>query len=197
VRRQTSQCDENGYRAIYLSVAYKWTGSNRVSNVLGIKLSGGALLGRIGEARMVGLSGSANALTLLLALAGCAASTGSTAPTTGATPNAASLYDGRYQGTGRFVSGTGCPGGSAEFPVSMNVVGGAASMPLRGGARGLFGPVSASGGLEQLRWEGDGGVIGEARGRIADGRFELDYVYDWPQANSVTCRFRYEGRRAA
>ncbi|GGJ07111.1 hypothetical protein [Neoroseomonas lacus] len=70
-------------------------------------------------------------------------------------------------------------------------------MLLLGNGRGLFGPVSANGGLEQLRWEGDSGVVGESRGQIDYGSFNLEYVYDWPPANAVRCRFRYAGRRAA
>ena len=146
---------------------------------------------------MVSFSRNASALSVVLALAGCAAPTEPTRRETSAAGTATSLYDGRYQGIGRLVSGTGCPGGTDAFPVSMTVAGGAASMQLMGGARGLFGPVSAAGGLEQLRWEGDSGVIGETRGRIENGGFEIDYIYDWPQANSVRCRFRYEGRRSA
>ena len=144
---------------------------------------------------MTGSRGGTCILVLVLALAGCVASDGQAPAHTGGTSGAATRFDGQYRGSGRLLSGTGCPGGEASFPVSMVVAEGAASMPLMGGARGLSGPVGPDGGLEQLRWRGDVGVVGEARGRIANDAFELDYVYDWPAANAVRCRFRYEGRR--
>jgi len=134
---------------------------------------------------------------LALTLGGCVAPAGPTLSEGRAGATTTTSHDGRYQGTGRLLAGTGCPGGNVTFPVSMTVVRGAASMPLQGANRGLFGPVGADGHLDQLKWEGDIGVSGAARGRISESRFELEYIYDWPQAGSVGCRFRYEGRRAA
>jgi hypothetical protein len=105
--------------------------------------------------------------------------------------------DGQYAGTGVLLSGTRCAGtAGVPFPVSMTVANGRAHMPLIGGTRGLAGPVGAAGSLDRLAWEGDTGVAGRSSGRIADGRFVLDYTYDWPARSAVGCTYRYEGRRA-
>lgn len=106
-------------------------------------------------------------------------------PVTGAAPPAEQGPAGRCEGTGVLVSGVAYAGtAGVSFPVAMTVASGQARMPLRGGGRGLVGPVATDGSLAGMRWEGDSGVTGESRGRVADGRFALDYVHDWPEVGA-------------